>query len=242
MPLAHLAAEPEDLMAPVPRERVEHQGVGVRHFFIFKNVQMVLLYLALLFFALAADPDYANQNTWTDPSCQTGTTQSPINLTGATDRTDVEILYNGSTWENLSLNSAVSYLWQYDVHPGRRSTITYRFKTAPNSGCQEARYTASQFHFHRTSEHTVGGTSYSAELHIVHQLDHKYASCSNMKSYLVIGVFFNLDSNAPDNAFLSTLNIGTSTAGSVDFAAHYPTWMTNGVYNYEGSLTTPNCA
>ena len=204
-----------------------------------------ILGLAILGLVLAAAPDYSNQAAWTDPSCQTGTTQSPINIASATDSTDFDIYYDGSNWENVSLDASVTYLWQWNSAVASRSSVRYRLRTAPTTAgeCQEAKYTAVQLHFHRTSEHTVGGTSYTSEMHIVHQRDHEYASCSNMKAYLVVGVFFNEDANASDNAFLRDLSVtNTASAGNANIKDHISTWMSNGVYNYKGSLTTPACS
>lgn len=198
----------------------------------------------LLWVAHSATVDYTDQANWTG-DCTSGAMQSPINLTGATARTDVNLYYSGTMWDNISRDTSIAYFWHYNNQAGKSSTVRYRLTTAPSGAteCQEAVYTAFQFHFHRTSEHTVDGTSYNAEMHIVHGINREYSNCSNMKGFLVIGVIFNEVSGAADNSFLSTIDItNIGSPGSADIGAHLSSWLSGGVFNYEGSLTTPGCS
>ena len=90
-----------------------------------------------------------------------------------------------------------------------------------------------QFHFHVESEHTVNGTPYDMEFHMVHQL--------LSGEYLVVGRFIE---NGSFNPLIDTIfsNFPT-TAGatfdlpSFDLTGLLPSDLSS--YRYTGSLTTP---
>ena len=94
-----------------------------------------------------------------------------------------------------------------------------------------------QFHFHADSEHTVGGTQFPLEVHLVH---------SNPDGSLaVIGIFFEEgDENALLAAYFDNIpeheddhyaDSGTFNVGDI-----LPSNMS--YYHYTGSLTTPPCS
>lgn len=156
-------------------------------------------------------------------TCDTGTTQSPINLASATrtDLPDPQFNYQATpaAIENKGHTLQVNYT------PG--STLTVG----------DARYELAQFHFHTPGEHQLNGKEYPAELHLVHQAsDGKLA---------VVGVFIEEGSA---NEALSGLwnqlpkNKGqTSQVSSVQVNAANLLPTERQHFLYAGSLTTPPC-
>ncbi len=111
------------------------------------------LFLLLLGVA-SATVDYLDQVNWSG-LCTTGTQQSPRDLLNPTDRSDISLTIKGTNWENVVHDAAVTHLWQY-ASTGTPNTVTLEFSGTLGSGdCSSASYTASQFEFHRTSEHLM---------------------------------------------------------------------------------------
>jgi carbonic anhydrase len=158
-------------------------------------------------------------------TCKVGTEQSPIDIPAAS----VPRPLAGITFSYLPGPVTIvdnGHTVQYSF-AGGSSKITLGGKD----------FALLQFHFHKQSEHTVGGQHHPLEMHLVHRAaDGELA---------VLGVLF--DSAASDNVALAgvfdPLDTATSTAtavaGNVDPRALLP--ADNSGWAYAGSLTTPPC-
>jgi carbonic anhydrase len=95
-------------------------------------------------------------------------------------------------------------------------------------------YQLAQLHFHTPSEHTIDGTRYPAEVHLVHAADDGQLA--------VVGVMFEEgDENAALAEFWNNIpNI--EEAGTVNFNAGSLLPDDRTAYTYSGSLTTPPCS
>ena len=99
-------------------------------------------------------------------------------------------------------------------------------------------YTALQFHFHTTSEHTVDGKSYPIEMHIVHRNE-------ETGTLAVVGAFIEAGEENKQLAkvWANLPAVGDDTRYDVhdlDLFEVLPKDRTN--YRYAGSLTTPPCS
>ena len=154
-----------------------------------------------------------------------GQTQSPINITGATE--DASLTNIPQTYQ-LSEFHVVNKGHTLQLNMDAGSSITVN----------GAVYNLLQFHTHTTSEHTVNGTSYPLELHFVHKND----ATGNLA---VIGVFVEEGAENPIFAeFIdhlptvkdSTYNLATTFNASSLFPGD------KDYFTYSGSLTTPPCS
>lgn len=156
-------------------------------------------------------------------ACDTGTTQSPINLAGATpsDLPDPQFNYRPTpaVIENKGHTLQVDY--------------------APGSGMMvgDARYQLVQFHFHTPSEHRLGGKEYPAAVHLVHR--------GPNDELAVVGVVVQ---EGAENAELSGLwkqlpqakgEKRDATPAQINAERLVPKDAKHFLYN--GSLTTPPC-
>ena len=164
--------------------------------------------------------------------CETGTQQSPIDLTNAVVATDEvlpDMTFNYGT-SNLNLfNNGHTVQAAYD--PG--STLTLGSDV----------YTLAQFHFHAHSEHVIDGEPTPLELHLMHSMQPTDGSAARLA---VVGVLITEGAEHP--AFAAVMDHLPSevteephpVAGvTVDANAMLPADRT--FYHYSGSLTTPGC-
>ncbi len=98
-------------------------------------------------------------------------------------------------------------------------------------------YRLQQYHFHAPSEHTLNGTYYDIELHLVHQSDDG--------KYAVVGVMIKSGSGnrayAPIWEHLPTMRGKQENISSVKIDANDLLPKNLSYYRYNGSLTTPPC-
>ena len=161
-------------------------------------------------------------------TCSTGTQQTPINLSASVaaprDLPDLVLMYQPSTLSMINNGHTVQMNY----------TARSRFGRA---GSTDA-WTLAQFHFHAPSEHTVDGTSYPLEMHLVH-LD------AAGEPAVVVGVFINVgvENAALARAFRSLPAKEGETivplGERIDPTALLPADKT--FFTYAGSLTTPPC-
>ncbi|KAG7455077.1 hypothetical protein MATL_G00252600 [Megalops atlanticus] len=176
-----------------------------------------------------------------------GPRQSPIDIVPSQAQHDpslkpLKLKYDPSTARGI-LNNGHSFQVDFD-DDADRSTL----KGGPISGTYRLR----QFHFHwggsddHGSEHTVGGTKYACELHLVHW-NTKYPSFAEAASQpdglAVVGVFLKIGAANPRlQKVLDALDAIKNKGMQTTFSNFDPSILLPGsldYWTYEGSLTTP---
>lgn len=158
--------------------------------------------------------------------CSAGAQQSPIDLKGPVDAdfSALELDYQSSPLAIVNNGHTI----QVNYAPG--STLTLDGQT----------YELLQFHFHDPSEHTVDGSAYPMEAHLVHKHEETGALA-------VVGFF--LDEGNKNEVLQTIWDEIPAEAGpevavenvEIDVAALLPD-NTEDYYRYFGSLTTPPCS
>jgi len=162
-------------------------------------------------------------------ACSTGTRQTPINLAATVakpqDLPNLVFAYKPSS--------------PAMTNNGHTVQVTYDAGSTLGRVGSKDTWTLAQFHFHAPSEHTVDGTSYPLEMHLVH-LD------AAGKPAAVVGVFIK---SGKENAALAQAFASlpahsgdkrTPRAGeTIDAGALLP--ADKAFFTYAGSLTTPPC-
>ncbi|KAM4606100.1 carbonic anhydrase 1 [Polymixia lowei] len=141
------------------------------------------------------------------------------------------------------------------LNNGHSFQVTFADDTDSSSlrdGPISGTYRLKQFHFHwgssddKGSEHTVDGTMYPAELHLVHW-NTKYPSFAEAASkpdgLAVVGVFLKIGAeNAQLQKVLDAFGAIKAKGKQTSFANFDPTTLLPGCldyWTYDGSLTTP---
>ncbi|KAL3819760.1 hypothetical protein ACJIZ3_005665 [Penstemon smallii] len=160
--------------------------------------------------------------------CGTGQSQSPINLPG--DRAAVLPASRGSLTRNYKPAPATIRNRGHDI----------QVEWTGNAGgivINGTEYKLDHCHWHIPSEHTVNGTRFAMELHIVHT--------SLNGDIAVIGVLYNFGLSDPFLARLSPYLRNVSHEEETQVGILNP-WKINfdgsAYYRYNGSLTTPPCS
>lgn len=113
-------------------------------------------------------------------------------------------------------------------------------------------YESVQFHFHTPSEHTVDGKYYPLELHFVHAITAEHYAISESQDaedlaparhLAVLGIFFEIDDDAPPHPFLEALKLDTiGVPIELNMNQYFPELDRPEYFSYPGSLTTPPCS
>ncbi len=171
----------------------------------------------------ASDPGH-----WSDLQpeyslCETGQSQSPINLRSQEDRNDNEVLsmdYHPSPLDEVNNGRTLKVIY------AAGNTLTLNDQT----------YELVQFHFHAPSEHLIENKSSAMELHLVHK------NAANQLA--VLGVM--IEPGAP-NPYLEDIwqhmpAVEEENASPLDIDVSSLLPRDLSFYHYQGSLTTPPCS
>jgi carbonic anhydrase len=155
--------------------------------------------------------------------CSLGSQQSPIDI-GATIKSRLPAL-------------EIDWAHRADTIVNNGHTIQLNFAEGSTLTLGDVKYKLLQVHFHRPSEHLIGGKNFPMEAHFVHRAD--------SGALAVVGVL--MATGEPNVAFskiISTMPAKEGPAVKAD-AGIDPNAMLpakRGYYRYPGSLTTPPCA
>src|SRR5271157_653461 len=183
--------------------------------YCFKN--LLLFLIAVLAFSLSSvaqgqTPVCTNANCWkysgaTGPEnwatltpfalcsqANSPTQQSPINIASATQNASLPQIHFSYSPKNVPVENN-GHTIEADYAGIKENSISYNGTT----------YDLLQFHFHSPSEHTIAGSGYPMELHLVHQAENG--------AMLVIAVWLNPKDNERNAALQKVLdNIPTPPA------------------------------
>ncbi|MDE5440269.1 carbonate dehydratase [Bradyrhizobium sp. CSA207] len=163
------------------------------------------------------DLDAANK------ACAVGLQQSPI---------DIEATIK-SQLPTLKLNWAKSA----DTIVNNGHTIQLNFAEGSTLTLGNVKYKLLQVHFHRPSEHMIGGKNFPMEAHFVHRND--------AGGLAVIGVLMAEGRpNASFNTIVKTMPAAEGPAVKADGSIHPGAMLPQKLsyFRYSGSLTTPPCS
>jgi|HubBroStandDraft_1064217.scaffolds.fasta_scaffold00074_50 carbonic anhydrase len=159
-------------------------------------------------------------------ACSTGSQQSPIDLAGAIAGTPPKLDIEWQAFRSIVENNG--HTIKVPVPAG--STV------AEAGG---AKFDLVEFHFHRPSEHEIGGRPFAMEAHFVH-------TNTKLGSAIVLGVFIQ-EAGTTENPVLQTIWDATPDKPGEPGKpiAIDPNRLLPGGrhrFRYAGSLTTPGCA
>jgi carbonic anhydrase len=155
-------------------------------------------------------------------TCGAGQQQSPIDLAGATAKDVANPQFTYQAAEGRLLNNG--------------HTVELDTDTANTLVLDGASFALQQLHFHSPSEHTINGSSFPTEIHLVHRAENG--------ALVVVGVMVQVGAENPAIARMVAVlpaKAGKEARvdGAVDLNALLPT--DRRAYRYSGSLTTPPC-
>jgi carbonic anhydrase len=178
---------------------------------------------ALWSYSGATGPDRWSKLDAASRLCSTGAQQSPLDI-GTTIKADLPALQ-------------IAWLKNADTILNNGHTIQVNFADGSTAAAGNERLMLQQVHFHRPSEHLIGGRSFPMEAHFVH-------SKAN-GGLAVIGVLMMM--GTPNPTFAKIIAAMPAKPGpatkidpSLDPNGLLP--VARGYFRYAGSLTTPPCS
>ena len=170
----------------------------------------------------ATGPDKWGELDAANRVCSTGAQQSPIDIV---DTIAAKLPPLKIAWRKQAATTIVNNGHTIQLNAAEGSTLTIG----------KDNYVLLQFHFHRPSEHKIGGRSYPMEVHYVHR-----NAAGNLA---VVGVLMTAGkANAAFRKIAASMPAKAGTeakADGIDPNGLLP--RSRGYYNYAGSLTTPAC-
>jgi carbonic anhydrase len=170
-------------------------------------------------------------------TCETGTSQSPVNISGTVKGGGPSLQFRYPDNELVVENTG--HVIEVPIPADNGNTLKIG----------NSIYELLQYHFHAPSEHTLNGQRYDLEAHLVHQNAAGQAA--------VVGVFMNIGDhpnelvddvfkNAPEVAGEET-DVGVESNAKEllpGFRSDHDkgTFVITRYYTYSGSLTTPPCS
>jgi len=155
--------------------------------------------------------------------CGIGSQQSPIDI--------------GTTVKSRLPPLRINWGGRPDTIVNNGHTIQLNFAEGSTLKLERTTYKLLQVHFHRPSEHLIGGKNFPMEAHFVHRAENG--------SLAVVGVLLaHGKSNAAFRKIVATMPEKEGPPTKAD-AGIQPTGLLparRGYYRYPGSLTTPPCA
>lgn len=191
------------------------------------------------------------RSTWMDDKCLNGKEQSPIDINPNTAlANNLGTALVKSTYKTLS-NAKFEFKkgYAYEISGllpdqgslfSRKNGVNYKWNL-------------NNIHFHIPSEHTIGNHRYDLEFHFIHAKDEQYLKQNNIvdkdpkRKALVMGVFFSVEGEEKEEDSRKRFRKeDEETLDFSDFLSHFDLRTLLNVrkpfYNYEGGLTTPDCA
>lgn len=192
----------------------------------------VLLAFTLLFApALSADGGYSqNGADWTGV-CQSGTTQSPIDIQGYTDVDSSD----GFSLLSFSFNSMTSYTKTVSGYSYKYSGVHGSLSAVDNAKLSNYTTYGTSMSFHAPSEHYLDGKQYAGEMHI--QYEPTSSTNSSPYAYTVVVVFFE---EGAENSFLTAFQ--STSPASLNLNTLFSSNTVDNYYMYKGSKTSFPCA
>lgn len=157
-------------------------------------------------------------------TCEDGTSQSPIDISSYRRTKDPPPFVSAATSKYVLKSSTEN--WSLDCK--RPGTCGYaRF--------ERVKYNVVNLHFHAPSEHTINGSPFALESHIVHMSDDD--------KILVIATLYSVCKRDHPNPLLEqVLNGICRGADKFRVCPQLALVKSRGFYIYSGSLTTPPCS
>jgi len=219
------------------------------------NNSFFFLFIALINLAKSQVLDFASETNW-PAQCQ-GQRQTPVDFPAPSQSNgtyqplnNTKILFNNyNTVSGISMFQSIPN-GKFAFNQSNMGDLFFQ------KNGYFYKYNLAEIHFHAPSEHTINGTQYDLEMHLVHFKDKTFFSSANLNTnvdpdsqqqILVVGILFsksdfknNLNSN-PNNTFISALKLWNTSAIVDNFNLNDFSRSDKYYLHYEGSLTTPGC-